>query len=80
MKEFYPDSPKMLNILSGHIQSKVIKKRTGYNDVDTCSNSVIHRKPNEFMHIQLLSLLLHPAQEYISHMETSPIPVKGCKI
>jgi hypothetical protein len=27
-----------------------------------------------------LFTLLHPAQEYFTHMETSPLPVKGCKI
>jgi hypothetical protein len=27
-----------------------------------------------------LVLILRPAQEYITYMETSPLPVKGCKI
>jgi hypothetical protein len=27
-----------------------------------------------------LFIVLRPAQEYFTYMETSPLPVKGCKI
>jgi hypothetical protein len=30
--------------------------------------------------IDWLFTVLHPAQEYFTYMETSPLPVKGCKI
>jgi hypothetical protein len=30
--------------------------------------------------IDYLFIVLRPAQEYFTYMETSPLPVKGCKI
>jgi hypothetical protein len=30
--------------------------------------------------IDWLFIVLHPTQEYFTYMETSPLPVKGCKI
>jgi hypothetical protein len=30
--------------------------------------------------IDWLFIVLRPAQEYFTYMETSPLPVKGCKI
>jgi hypothetical protein len=48
-------------------------------DQDICGqhNSVVpyHLGINDWLFI-----VLRPAQEYFTHMETSPLPVKGCKI
>jgi hypothetical protein len=33
-----------------------------------------------YQRVGWLFIVLRPAQEYFAYMETSPLPVKGCKI
>jgi hypothetical protein len=44
---------------------------------------LVHLKMEKYfflLEFDRLSIVLRPAQEYFTYMETSPLPVKGCKI